>query len=213
MRIFLYFTALLFFIVTPAQAQDMLSSERNKDPTAKLLEDPSKMPTTVEDYANIYYRTCVQENSSPDLAGYNQTQCACTAAQIPKFMTLSDVQSLFEEGPAGERQQGRVMTSAYIPCLYHSVYNVVYDGCFYDDKTRKSLRYARKVCGCYAHAMGNYVSSKGKNLVPGFTRVGYDSKKSVPDPLAFIIGADFFARTGRTEFRKCFLVEERGLAK
>lgn len=213
MRFFLCSAALLFVFAGAALAQDMLSSERNKDPTTKLLEDPSKMPITVEDYANIYYRICAGENSSPDLADYNQMQCACTAAQIPKFMTLSDVKSLFEEGPGGELQQGRLMTSAYIPCLYHSVYNVVYDACFYDDKTRKNLRHARKVCGCYAHAMGSYVSSKGRNLVPGFTRIGYDSKKSVPDPLAFIIGADFFSRTGRTEFRKCYLVEERGMAK
>ncbi len=213
MRIFLYFAALLAFIVTPAQAQDMLRSHRDKDPAARLLEDPSKMPVTVEDYANLYYSTCAKENTSADLAAYNQTQCACTAAQIPKFMTLSDVKSLFEEGPEGERQQGRLMTSAYIPCLYHSVYNVVYDSCYEDNKSTRRLIYARKVCGCYAHAMGSYVSSKGGNLVPGFTRAGYDSKKSVPDPLAFIIGADFFSRTGRTEFRKCYLVEERGMAK
>jgi hypothetical protein len=213
MRIFLCFAVLLFIAAAPAQAQDMLSSERNKDPTTKLLEDPANKPVTVEDYANIYYQTCVKADPEPSMADYNQTQCACTAAQIPKFMTLSDVQSLFEEGPAGERQQGRLMASAYIPCLYYSIYNVVYDGCFYDDKSRKSMKYPKKVCGCYAQAMGSYVANSGRNLVPGFTRVGYNSKKSVPNPVSYIVGADFFARTGRTEFRKCFLVEERGLGK
>ena len=54
MRIFLCFAVLLFIAPAPAQAQDMLSSERNKDPTTKLLEHPANQPVTVQDYANIY---------------------------------------------------------------------------------------------------------------------------------------------------------------
>jgi hypothetical protein len=105
------------------------------------------------------------------------------------------------------------MTLAYIPCMNQSIYDLIYDNCYYNDMTQKRLLRSKKVCQCYAYAMGNHVASRGENLVPGFTRDGFDRTKSVDNPLAHVIRQPVFEEKSSAEFNRCVMVVERGWAK
>lgn len=211
MRFFLVL-AVLLSAAAPAAAQDMLRDHRSEDPTAKLLDD-YQAPETIEDYANLYYDSCTRSNVDASLTEYVETQCACTAAEMPKFMTLKNMKSLFTRSQEGDFQEGRVMLLAYIPCLYTSINQFVFDGCFYSDEMRQKTKRPRKVCECYGHRMGDFMSAHGQNLVPGFMRDTFISDKSVPNPLAYIIGAEFFEREARYHFSECIMSEEHRFDK
>lgn len=201
---------LIMMMALPASAQDMLRRHREIDPTAKLLDDGSKAPETVADYANQFYSDCTKSNQDKSLKDYVTAQCACTAAKMSEFMSLKDMQTLYTKTKDGDFQQGRVMLLAYIPCLYDSVNDFVYDNCINDKEIRKNLIHEKKYCECYGRGMGDYVASKGPNLVPGFAATRFLSEKSVPNPFGHIVTGEPFAEKSETVSQLCIMKEEKG---
>lgn len=207
---FILLLFLSFVFTHPVLAQDMLRKHRGGDPTTQLLGQDGKAPVTIEDYANLYYDSCTSSNTDEFLKDYIGGQCACAAAKIPEILSLDDVKTLFTKTKAGDFQQARVMLLGYIPCLYNSVHDFVYDQCLDNNQTRKQFRHAVKVCECYGKGMGDYAASKGQNLIPGFTRNTFDSEKSVPNPLSYIIQTPFFEKKSSGILEQCVMTEERG---
>ncbi|MGB4057996.1 MAG: hypothetical protein WBK77_07930 [Alphaproteobacteria bacterium] len=187
-----------------------MTTKREQENTAKQLLETNKIPQTPQDYSNVYFKACLASNSDISMTEYVKTQCGCTALKMVEFMSIQDMKHLFSETKEGDFQQGRVMMLAYMPCMYTSVNQFVFDNCFYDDNSRTKLRRPRKTCECYARNMGNYVASNGQYLVPGFVRDGYDKKKAVPNPLVHILLGERFLRHANEEFEKCVMKEEKG---
>jgi hypothetical protein len=209
MRFFLLLS-FLTLLSAPAMAQDMLRDHRSQDPTAKLLDDYE--PQTLNDYANLYHESCVAAGE-PSMKDYVETQCTCTAAELPKFMTLNNMKTLFTQTGEGDFQQARVLLLAYIPCLYTTINEFIFDSCYYDENMRKKMLRPKKVCECYGRKMGNYISSKGQNFVPGFTRSGFNSDKAVPDPFTHIVSSDYFDSQAKFEFEQCVMTESYNFDK
>jgi hypothetical protein len=71
----------------------------------------------------------------------------------------------------------------------------------------------KKVCECYGHKMGDWVATHVRSYVPGFSRGGFNSEKTVPDPFGHILNNRSFQEHTRAEFENCVMVEERGWGK
>lgn len=110
------------------------------------------------------------------------------------------MKSLFSKGQEGDFQQGRVMMLAYMPCLYESIKEFVFDSCYFPHEMRKKMNSPRKICECYSHKMADHIASKAEFFVPGMTREGFNTSKAVPNPLAHIIGSSNFERQSRGLF-------------
>jgi hypothetical protein len=209
----LFLLAAFAVLIQPAYAQDILREHRNDDPAAKLLDKHGGVPQTVTEYANIYFKNCHDANKETQLDEYVVTQCACTASKLPEFMELKNMRSLFTKTPEGDFQQGRVMMLAYMPCLYESINEFVFDSCYYSNDMRKKMNNPRGICECYSHKMGDYFASKAEFFVPGMAREGYDASKAVANPLAHIIGSRDFERQSRWQFEQCVITESYGFNK
>lgn len=213
MRVFLFLAALFLILVQPAAAQDLLREHRSQDPAAKLLDKDGGLPQTVNEYANLYFQNCHKANKETDLDQYVTSQCACTASKMTEFMDLKNMRALFTKGQEGDFQMGRVMMLGYLPCLYDTIYEFVFDGCYYPNEMRKKMRSPRKVCECYSHKMGDFIASKGEFFIPGLVRNGYDPSKAVANPLAHIIGSQDFDHQSKYEFEQCVMTESYGWGK
>ncbi|MGB4106854.1 MAG: hypothetical protein WBK55_03560 [Alphaproteobacteria bacterium] len=208
MRFFFALLVLMVLPVFPAAAQDMLRDHRAQDPVAKLLDKDGGAPQTINEYANLYYESCVAgADKGTELEEYNITQCGCAAAKLPEFMTLKNMKALFINSQEGDFQQGRVLMLAYMPCMYDTIDQFVYDGCYYSEEMRKNMIRPSEVCKCYGHNMAEYVASKGEAFVPGLTDDGYDREKAVSDPLGHIIGNSVFNSRSKYEFERCVMEE------
>ncbi len=214
MRFLLLLLAFIVVLAPPARAQDLLREHRAEDPAAKLLDKHGGAPQTVNEYANLYFQNCVPATEAgTTLEEYNVTQCGCTAAKMPEFMTLKNMKALFTKTKEGEFQMGRVLMLAYMPCLYDTINQFVFDGCYYSDEMRKNMNHPTKVCKCYGRKMAEYVASKGEAFVPGLTDKGYDSAQAVPNPLGHIISGDQFNARSKFEFQECVMTESYGWDK
>lgn len=213
MRVLFFLTALFAVLIQPAHAQDVLREHRTEDPTAKLLDKDGGVPQTVNEYANLYFQNCHKANTDTELDEYVSSQCGCTASKMTEFMDLRNMKTLFTKTQEGDFQMGRVMMLAYLPCLYDSIYEFVFDSCYYSDEMRKKMNNPRGICECYSHKMGDYVASKGESFVPGFVRDGFVSSKAVANPFAHIIGSSQFNRKSRWEFEQCIMTESYGWNK
>lgn len=213
MRVLFFLAALFVVLIQPAYAQDVLREHRTNDPAVKLLDKHGGVPQTVNEYANIYYKNCHKANTETELDQYVVTQCACTAAKLPEFMELNNMKSLFTKTQEGDFQQGRVMMLAYMPCLYDSIKEFVFDSCYYSNDMRKKMNNPRKICECYGHKMGDHIAANGEFFVPGMAREGFDASKAVPNPLAHIIGSSDFNRQSRWQFEQCVMTESYGFNK
>lgn len=213
MKVLFLLAAFFAVLIQPASAQDVLREHRNDDPAAKLLDKHGGVPQTISEYANIYYKNCHDANTETQLDEYVVTQCACTASKLPEFMELKNMKSLFSKGQEGDFQQGRVMMLAYMPCLYESIKEFVFDSCYFPHEMRKKMNSPRKICECYSHKMADHIASKAEFFVPGMTREGFNVSKAVPNPLAYIIGSSDFERQSRGLFEQCVMTESYGFGK
>lgn len=213
MRFLLLLLAFITVLTPHAHAQDVLREHRAEDPAAKLLDKHGGAPSTVNEYANLYFNNCVASAQSKDFEEYNVTQCGCTSAKMPEFMTLKNMKALFTKTKEGEFQMGRVLMLAYMPCMYDTIYQFVFDGCFYSEETRKGFTHPTKVCKCYGKRMADYVASKGERFIPGLTDKGYVSAEAVPDPLGYIIGGNQFNTWSRYQLQECVMTESYGWGK
>lgn len=185
------------------------------DPALKLRHEQKNMLPgemlnlqSPNDFAKAYNQACVNANADPSLNEYVALQCACTAAEMTEFMTPVDLQALTGNGDEAEFQRARLMMLGYIPCMKAPVRSLVLDQCLSDDKLQKTVRRPRRVCACMANGLSEYATSKGQNIIPGFRRGSYDSKKAAANPLAFIIRSRAFERQSDYHLARC-LAEER----
>ncbi|MCE7886233.1 MAG: hypothetical protein DYH13_01845 [Alphaproteobacteria bacterium PRO2] len=210
MRVLFFLAAIFIALIQPVHAQDVLREHRTNDPSVKLLDKHGGVPQTVNEYANIYFENCHKANTETELDEYVVTQCACTASKLPEFMELKNMRSLFTKSQEGDFQQSRVMMLAYMPCLYESINEFVFDSCYYSNDMRKKMNSPRKICECYSHKMGDYIASKAEFFIPGMVRGGFDVTKAVPNPLAHIIGSRDFERQSGWQFEQCVMTESYG---
>ena len=212
MRFFFALLCLSVFLAFPARADDVLREHRTDDPAAQLLDENKGIPQSIEEYATLYFENCTASNTEKSYDEYVATQCGCTAAKMPEFMTMNNMKALFTKTKEGDFQQGRVLMLAYMPCMYDSVYQFIFDGCYYNAQHAKLIR-RRKVCECYARTMGNRVASKGEKMIPGFTAGGFNSARAVPNPLVHILTDPYFSSRADYEFDQCVMTESYGWGK
>lgn len=207
MRFLYAFLILLTFMTAPARAQDILRDHRADDPSA-LLDGNIQKPETEADYANLYYERCLRSNEDPVMKEYVATQCACTSVKMMEFMNLKDMEALFTRTQEGNFQQARILMLAYAPCMYDSVYDFVFDGCYFSKENQQTVRHRRAVCECYAGDMANHVAKNGYKFIPGLGYGSFNPDLAVPNPLLHILEGNNFRYASNSTFRGCMMRKE-----
>lgn len=151
---FLIVCALGFFskAVHAQSLSDFLEEETAKPEIQKTY--------TINELADGYYTRCISANRQKELASYVQSQCACTAAKLPEFMSVDEVLAALTETPDTELQNSRILLNAYIPCLENSVQDFVFDECARGKYKNELLTNPRNFCACLSTNMAEYVAQE-----------------------------------------------------
>ena len=181
---------MLLLIALPAQAKTTLFDTRDEG-AAGLLKNTQER--TIKDYANIFYANCVAGDPSVDMRDYNKSQCACAAANMPDALNLKQIQALFSPQQSDNRDYAysRFMTLAYLPCMAHTMRDIVYDDCEANPAYKKLVN-LQAVCECIADSQSEYISKHGDYLLPGYSGAGVDWTETANDPLSQVLGSKGF---------------------
>jgi hypothetical protein len=170
------------------------------NPSVQDLLSGREQPRNLADYANLYYAKCVAAEKDPQLAEYVQTQCACTASNIPSTMTMDDMDLFMRPGIRSSYYYTRLMTLAYIPCLETSIHDFTFDACMTDYKT---LKRSLKVCECIADGAAESARIAAGPQLPGYNGSGYDMTKITSRPFSFTIGSEPYSASTKYYTQRC----------
>lgn len=170
---------------------------------------PSKSeeePETIEDFANRYYRNCMQQDH-PYLEKDDLTLlCGCTSAEIPKSMTVKQMKDMQTGGEEGQLQRARMMMFVYTPCIRYPTRALVLDQCANNPQVRSTMKNYMRVCGCLADSMGDYMDKNApKAMQTALTRNITDL-----DPLGSLMQSKGFEEYSQYYMRECIRKHELG---
>ncbi|MCB1784235.1 MAG: hypothetical protein KDI13_09590 [Alphaproteobacteria bacterium] len=182
---------------TPAPVEEGQSLKDILVPDPNKPENPKQM--TGEDYANFYFKKCVASEQNY-LSEENHTAlCACTAANMTKFMTPEQMQLIYADSKNGDKARQFMMVNAYGPCMPAVTRDATYGRCLIENKLREIVSGKGKVCDCTADALEYYVNINTANIF-------YHAFKEAPltiDPLERFIDGDTYMSVMRGNLDRC----------
>ena len=178
------FRFLITLLLVLASIPVMAAEEQPTD-VRKLL-DRTAQPKHLTDYANLYYQQCIMANKDPKMKEYIESQCACTASNIPANMTMDDMNMFMRPGQKNSYYYTRLITLAYMPCVETTMKNYIYDTCM-DDPRYSRFKRSIAVCTCLGKGVANMATSTGAAQLPGYQGQGYDMTKITDNPFPPIL--------------------------
>lgn len=194
---------------TPGKAPPQPSIPELKDETPLAEHEKEPPPeATIEDFANRYYQNCAAQQH-PILQGESkELLCGCTAAQLPKAMTVDQVREMQEDTPEGQFQRNRMMMFVYAPCIEHPTRALVLDQCMNDIKVRSAMKNFKTVCGCLADKMASYMKERAPTAIETSIR----QNQTDTDPLRTLLESPAFDEMSRAKMSECIALYELGQA-
>ena len=188
------------------QTQDEVLELLDEAPPVEATPAPVAEPQTINEYANLYYKNCVQQDH-PILKGEPlELQCGCVSAQIPQNMTVKQMREMEENTTEGNLQRSRMMLFVYMPCTEYSMKAITQNKCLNDPDIKSRMKYYRRVCECISDEMAQFMKNEApKRIESAMRRGGTDI-----DPLVTIMGYPVFEEKSQHYKRKCVERHEYG---
>lgn len=176
---------------------------------APRVQEAEPEPESIEDFANRYYKNCNKQQhpylNKDDL----KLLCGCTSAKIPESMTVKQMRDMQAGGSEGQLQRARMMLFVYTPCIRYPTRSLVMDRCLNNPQVRGSMKNYRKVCGCLADNMADYMDKEApKAMETALTRNMTDL-----DPLGALMNSRGFEEYSEFYMKECISKHELGISK
>lgn len=190
----------------PKPGDDMPAESESEQKTEKEIPEPQ---ATIEDYANRYYENCLTQKH-PLLKDDNlELLCSCTAAQLPKAMTVDQIRQMKDDTAEGQYQRNRMMLFVYAPCIEHPTRALVLDQCMNDPKVQTGIKNFKTVCNCLADGMAAFMKERAPSTIE--TAIKFNEKDI--DPLRKLLESTAFDEMSRAKMGECISLYELGQAK
>ena len=194
----------------PAQPAPDLQPRNNN--VLELLDEapapqaPEPEPENINDFANQYYKNCMQQEH-PLLKGETlKTLCACTSANIPGNMSVANMRNLNEDTEEGAKQRARLMLFVYTPCIQYPTKALVEDQCLKNPDVRKNLKNYKGVCMCLSDGMADFMEEYAQQHMEAALR--RDMRDT--DPLNDLMNSPRFNSQSQYYMRTCIQKHEWG---
>jgi hypothetical protein len=177
---FVFILFLLAFAVV-ATSTNALAQRRDKDGLIIEASNPLK---------DAFYRQCVASTTALAKPESIEESCLCMSAHMKnleaaraKDKKKQDIYSVFKAPEeVKEISKDEVLLEVYGPCVYLTVYDGVFDQCYYNKEFHrymKSLEHLNSMCDCMATRAETYIKDYGK---PRLAVLIYQGEK-ITDPL------------------------------
>ncbi len=166
-----------------------------------LIAFPAAAQTNVsKEDANKYFASCIGQQPSQQLSKDSQNMlCACTAARLTQFFTMSDMQAMMNTNPAIARPAyNKMMVDIYAPCMETPTREFHYNACITNPQT-SSYGNPQQICACMADAVANHMKVNG----PAVFRDLLTANPNLTDPMAALTDDPSFQNFAQSKLLGC----------
>jgi len=209
---------LALLVPAPAFAADLfIKRNTDKDELMELRGDDAPMqqeeeqapPRTINDFANAYYKSCMQKEHPLLKADDKEMLCGCTSANIPGNMTVEQMQAMQTDTAEGQDQRNRMMLFVYTPCIEYPTRALVLDQCMNNKQVQSSMRNFREVCSCLADSMAVFMKENASQAVQAAVR----RNRKDYDPLSELLQSRKYENHTQLHMKKCVTKHELGRSR
>ncbi|USO06346.1 MAG: hypothetical protein H6859_03930 [Rhodospirillales bacterium] len=186
-------------------ADPILPEKGQDDALLKLLDKappvqaPEAVPQTINEFANAYYKNCMNKQH-PVLDSENlQTLCACTAAKIPGVMSVKDMRAMQNDDDEGRLQRSRMLLFVYTPCIEYPTRALIINQCLNTPDVQNTIKNYQRVCTCLGDGMAQFMREKA----PKYVEVALNRNPDTLDPLGMLMKSKAYEQESRYYLQRC----------
>ncbi|GJL84618.1 MAG: hypothetical protein DHS20C02_03930 [Micavibrio sp.] len=192
--------------LNPQKPQEQVADKKPVIDDRELTSQLQGQTAVSKDMVNTYYKNCIAQKNATLSTESQELLCSCTSVKMADEMSVEEIQTMFEDTPAGQKMRNVMLVSVYAPCMKFPAHDLLYKNCTEDKAVSQNLKKSQAVCECLATNMADYTTENAPAVISKALKKNPENV----DPLALLFDDLHFNSQSKTVLTRCLYKHEYG---